>query len=60
MAIARALLRRGAPQEVPPLLAAARALIPEYRRLWAARSRPGGLARSVAHYQVIADELEQA
>ena len=60
LAIARALLRRGAPQEVPPLLAAARALIPEYRRLWAARSRPGGLARSVAHYQVIADELEQA
>ncbi len=35
-----------------------RELMAEHRRLWALRSRPGGLERSVAHYSSVLTDLE--
>lgn len=32
----------------------------EHSRLWNLRSRPGGLSKSVAHYELLIDELEEA
>jgi hypothetical protein len=57
LALERALLRRGQQRVERSALDPRSALIPEYRRLWHARSRPGGLEESVAHYQALADEL---
>lgn len=59
LAVNRALLRRGAARIAIAHLDPTTSLIPEFRRLWALRSRPGGLERSVAHYQAIADELKR-
>ncbi len=56
LAVERALLRRQRQRVDRAALDPRPVLIPEYRRLWLARSRPGGLEESVAHYQALADE----
>lgn len=53
LALERALWRRGAPRVAREDLDPRPQLIPEYRRLWLARSRPGGLEDSVAHYHAL-------
>jgi hexosaminidase len=57
LAVERALLRRGRQRVARAEIDPRTVIIPEYRRLWGARSRPGGLEESVAHYQALADEL---
>jgi hypothetical protein len=64
----RARLRRRADALAPTSAGARRGLaqalrdevIPQHRRLWLARCRPGGLDSSCRHYGVLADELDRA
>lgn len=52
----RALARRGA-AEVAGLRSEMSEMIAEHRRLWALRSRPGGLLSSVAHYEKALEDV---
>lgn len=52
----RALARRGA-AEVAGLRSEMGEMIAEHKRLWALRSRPGGLSSSVAHYEKAMEDV---
>lgn len=57
----RAAARRGDAKSMPGLRSQLEHVREEHRRLWLARSRPGGLPQSTAHYdRVIADLPEPA
>jgi len=62
LAADRAVLRRAAgglaPDPARALAERARAIEAEHRRLWALRSRPGGLENSCRHYRAVIADLE--
>ncbi|MBL0870848.1 MAG: family 20 glycosylhydrolase [Phycisphaerales bacterium] len=64
-ALRRAIARREGhgtlnPRTKTDLIAMGKAIADEHKRLWLARSRPGGLEISLGHYRRIITELEQA
>jgi hypothetical protein len=54
--IRRALSRRGG-ADASGLRSEMAEMIAEHRRLWALRSRPGGLASSVGHYEKAMEDV---
>ncbi len=59
-AAARAIARRTSLATVGNLIDEFAAITDEYARLWHARSRPGGLRDSLAHYHAITRDLREA